>query len=119
MLSLYTYTIEMACEAFGERGELGVSSIGTLLSEMRYSTGCWKGITGPGTVSVIGELWRSLSSEGKRQILCEIGRSVRKGEWQEGYFAGRGLPKCVLLGGKERHYPKKRKKQTDKQKLSD
>lgn len=70
-------------------------------------------------VSVIGELWRSLSSEGKRQILCEIGRSVRKGEWQEGYFAGRGLPKCILLGGKERHYAKKRKKQTDKQKLSD
>lgn len=69
---------------------------------------------------MIGELWRSLSSEGKRQILCEIGRSVRKGEWQEGYFAGRGLPTEVLLGGgKERHYPKKRKKQTDKQKLSD
>lgn len=52
MLSLYTYTIEMACEAFGERGELGVLSVGTLLSEMRYSAGCWKGITGPGTESV-------------------------------------------------------------------
>lgn len=67
-------------------------------------------------VSVIGELWRSLSSEGKRQILCKIGRSVRKGEWQEGYFAGRGLPKCVLLGGEKKGTTQKRgkNKQTNK-----
>lgn len=42
--------------------------------------------------------------------------SVRKGEWQEGYFAGRGLPKCVLLGGEKKGTTQKRgkNKQTNK-----